>query len=205
MSDPHYTIWWRDGRNRQEFLTEAQMREQAAKIGFDPDEINEYEQAHIWEVGVEPSIDPTKDEIAGGCFKTWYEFEVHYFRPPSRTRYKSPYSTDHIGFSELFQLEEEAFDAAIGLINDGYFDVSIQINELTHDNLVPNIEQLDCPYERAGVDQELQELKHHKQDIEDAMYANEKPVYAETYAETLAKINREIELITEASGAEVQS
>ena len=70
MSDPHYTIWWQDGRNRQEFLTEAQMREQAAKIGFDANEAIHREEAHIWEIGVEPNLVPTKDEIAGGCFKT---------------------------------------------------------------------------------------------------------------------------------------
>lgn len=202
MSDPHYTIWWKDGRNRQAFLTEAQMREQAAKIGFDANEAIHGEEAHIWEIGAEPNIVPTKDEIAGGCFKTWYEFEVHYFRHPSRTRYKSPYSNDHIGIRDNFDLEEEAFDAAIERINDGYFDVSIQINELTHDSLFCDIEQLDCPYERAGVDQELQELKHHRQEIEDIIYATELP---EPYASTLARINRRIELITKASEAEVQS
>lgn len=69
MSNTHYTIWWQDGRNRQEFLTEEQMREQASKIGFDADEVVEWGEAHIWEVGVEPNNYPTKDEIAGGCFK----------------------------------------------------------------------------------------------------------------------------------------
>lgn len=202
MSDPHYTIWWQDGRNRQEFLTEAQMREQAAKIGFDANEAVHGEEAHIWEIGAEPNTVPTKDEIAGGCFKTWYEFEVHCFRQPSRTRYKSPYSMDHIGVRDQFELEEEAFDAAIERINDGYFDVSIQINELTHDSLFCDIEQLDCPYERAGVDQELQELKHHRQEIEDIIYETELP---EPYASTLARINRRIELITKASEAEAQS
>ena len=55
-----YTIWFRDGGGRQEYLTEERMREQSKRFDFDADEVVESGEVKF--------LDEDGDEV-GGCFK----------------------------------------------------------------------------------------------------------------------------------------
>jgi len=129
---------------------------------------------------------------------TRYEYVVHSYQEPSRTRYQSTFSNICHGITEVFQGEDEAFEEAFKLIRNGAFDVTIRLDMVTEEeDTVCNIEPLPCPYETLGINQELQELNHHKQEVQDALSwaVMDAPSKVDEYAETLEKINREIMLI----------
>lgn len=197
MSETHYTIWWQDGRNRQEFLSEAQMREQAAKIGFDADEVIGWGEAYIWEAGVEPNIDPTKDEIAGGCYKTWYEFVVHHYQDPNKT-------PNHGLERDVFEDEKEAWEFALERVKEGAFGVKVQVDEITNEGTNCNVDELGCPYIELDIDEELQELIYRREEVELNLCEPEclQEWRYEELNESLEKLNREIKKIVGSSDAE---
>lgn len=129
-----------------------------------------------------------------------YEYVVHSYEQPARTRYQSTFSSDWHGIIDVFESRVEAFEEAFKLIRGGAFDVSIQLDKVNLDteDTIHNVEALPCPYQEIGINQELQELHDHKKEAEDALLWSviDAPNKVDRYAETLEKINCEIEQIT---------
>ena len=194
MREPVYTVWFQDGGGNLEFLSEQQMREQAKRYRFDAEEVINYGETFMWNEGVEPYDNPSSqsDDICGGCYKLIFQFVVHSYTEPSRCRYKSEHWR---GYKEKFQSQELAFKKAFSLIWGGAFDVSVRLDlESKHDTIC-DFEPLPCPYEELRIDPRLQELQHHKEEIETALsmpdvIGTDK---VEEYSLTLSKINSEIE------------
>ena len=71
IGETTYTIWFKDGGGRQEFLTEEEMRKQSKIFSFDAEEVIHFGETYMWEEGVKPYNNPrwNSDDICGGCFK----------------------------------------------------------------------------------------------------------------------------------------
>jgi hypothetical protein len=203
MYNDEYTMWFTEvGSKRKQCLTEKEMRVFAQKWGFDPELVIEDGECFIWHEGVEPYDNPsdTSDDIIGGCFKTTFEYVLYYYNLPSWERYKSTYESDWRPVSEVFDYSAEGWDKAWKeakeLASGGAWEVSLQLDELTeyNDGHTPAVETF-CPYFALGINQELQELEHQKEQVEEKYFWAQEYSQkdAEGYLEELNKIKAKIE------------
>ena len=130
---------------------------------------------------------------------SYLEYEVHHFDQPARTRYKSPYSHDWVGIVDTFDNEPEAYDFAFKLIRDGAFDVSLQVNRVTDDEIIEtSVADLPCPYAELGINPLYPELAEHRDATLEALtWARiDAPWEAAELEATLKQIESEISELT---------
>lgn len=131
------------------------------------------------------------------------EFRVTYSSVPSEARYLPPYDNISQVQTDYFEEEEDAWAFALKKAREGLFDVKV-CAEVSEDGIIIDFQSLGCPYLEQNIDEALNELVWHREQVE--MNLSE-PEYLQKWRydelrESLEKLNGEIEKIVGSDDAE---